>query len=67
VLEAAVGNALESSPYRAVRRLACRVVGARVVISGDVPSFHAKQLALSLVSGIVDPAAIDDDIRVGLR
>lgn len=40
---------LSRSPYRSLRRLECTVASDTAVLSGRVPSFYERQLALSLI------------------
>jgi hypothetical protein len=40
---------LRTSPYRELRRVACRLEGVRLILTGTVSSFYLKQLAQGLL------------------
>jgi osmotically-inducible protein OsmY len=51
-LRDAVLERLRSSGYLLLRRVRCEVRGGVVTLSGDLPSFHLKQLAQALLTKI---------------
>jgi hypothetical protein len=55
---------LTRSPYAAVRLLDCRVADDTATLSGTVPTYYTKQVALHIVSVIPGVNRIVDRIRV---
>ena len=57
--------ALQTSNYACLRRVSCDVCQGVVTLSGRVPSFYLKQLAQTIVLGLVsDSWAIDNQLEV---
>jgi osmotically-inducible protein OsmY len=59
-----VGRRLQSSPYSAIRRVACFFDEGVLVLQGEVPSYYQKQLAQSSVNGFAGVERIANRIRV---
>ena len=60
-----VSAELALSGYQAIRQLNCGCHGSAVTIAGLLPTFHQKQVALSLVMRCLPKGTqFDDDIYV---
>ena len=56
---------LSHSPYRAIRKITCRLDGQGVLhLGGCVPTYHYKQLAQTAVAGIEGVREIVNNIEV---
>ena len=55
---------LQHSPYRAIRRVACRFDDGVLTLIGKVPTFHHKQLAQTAVAAVVGVSYVDNQIEV---
>lgn len=56
---------LQHSHYRAIRRVDCSFAGGVLTLTGQVPTFHYKQLAQTALSGLPGVDQIINSIRVG--
>ena len=59
-----IESRFNSSPYLAVRSISCGFSQGRLVIRGCVPTFHTKQVALSVVRSVLPLDEILDLIEV---
>lgn len=55
---------LRTSPYPAVRRLACDCHDGVLTLRGQVPSYYHKQMACTLLGRLAGVEKIVDDIEV---
>ncbi len=56
---------LRSSSYHPVRHVACEVSERALILRGRVPSFHLKQIAQTIVRGLLsDGLVIDNRLEV---
>lgn len=55
---------LSNSPYLSLRSVKCNYEGGNVTLRGEVPTFYLKQLAQSLVGGMVRPENILNLVQV---
>ena len=59
-----VSNALQASPYSAIRALAVCVRGGTLFLEGRVSSYHLKQLAQEAAMRVLGNAAIVNELDV---
>ncbi len=57
-------SALASSNYASLRKLRCKVAEGEIEISGTVPSFYLKQLAIAAVQQLNPGAMVRDLVEV---
>ena len=55
---------LSHSPYAAVRSLDCRVANATATLSGTVPTYYTRQVALHIMDAVPGIHHVVDRIRV---
>lgn len=55
---------LEQSGYSALRRVCCDFQNGILRLTGCLPSYHLKQIALTLVAGVEGVREIQDEIQV---
>lgn len=55
---------LESSAYHSIRKLSCTFRNGELTLSGELPSYHLKQVAQTAVQGIKGIHKIDNQIEV---
>ena len=53
-IEARVGCALAQSAYYSVRRIQCSMQGGLLTLRGQVPTYHLKQIAQTIVSEVLN-------------
>lgn len=63
-IEETAHRQLRESPYPAVRRVLCRFDRGTLVLRGNVPSFHHKQIAQEAVAGLGAEASVVNEIEV---
>lgn len=63
-IESAIRSELSHSPYRPLHRVQLRYDGHVMSVSGSVPSFHMKQVALNILKRHPARFAIDDRMQV---
>ncbi len=63
-LQAAVVHSLFDSGYAALSFVSCEVAGDRVVLQGDVPTWHLKQLAQAVVKRVAGVGCVDNRLAV---
>jgi len=56
---------LQHSAYRAIRRVNCMFSGGILTLTGQLPTYHYKQLAQAAVVEIPGVRQIINDINVG--
>ncbi len=55
---------LQGSSYNPIRHLTCRCDGGVLTIDGDLPTYHLKQVAQTLVQEIDGIVRIDNRVQV---
>lgn len=63
-LEGLLRERFRRCPYLAVRHLACELQDGVAILRGSVPTYHTRQIAISLARGTDGVKAIDDRIHV---
>ena len=63
-LEDAAAEILRESPYHQLRNVRCEFCDGVVVLHGQVPSFHLKQLAQSVVQSLEEDVKVDNRLEV---
>jgi osmotically-inducible protein OsmY len=59
-----VERALRTTGYGALRDIKITVHAQVVILEGRVPSYHLKQIALSLVQSVPGTTRVQDELRV---
>lgn len=59
-----LADALRSSAYLPLRTIRLSVVDGAVILQGDVPTYHCKQVAQSLAQANLPVCEIDNQIQV---
>ena len=55
---------LRDCPYIALRRVSCRFREGVLMLTGEVPTYHMKQMAQTLVRGVEAVEVIDNRLVV---
>ncbi len=55
---------LRESPYRQLRNVRCEFRDDILILHGELPSFHLKQIAQSVVQSLKDEIEVDNRIEV---
>ncbi len=55
---------LGKSPYAALRQLSCDFQEGVAILRGTVPTYHTRQVAITLAQSVNGVQMIDDRIRV---
>ena len=63
-IEDAATEIFRASPYHQLRKIRCEFCDGIVVLHGQVPSFHMKQLAQSAVQSLEEDVEVDNRIEV---
>ena len=63
-IEHAVAELLSRSPYQQLRNVRCEFTDGVLILHGQVPSFHMKQLAFSVARSLNDEVDVDNRIEV---
>ncbi len=65
-IEETAHRRLRESPYTAVRGVFCRFDRGVLVLRGNLPSYHQKQIAQETVAGFGTEARVVNEIEVDL-
>lgn len=60
----AAAEILRESPYHQLRKVRCEFCEGVLVLHGQVPSYHMKQLAQSVVQSLEEDVDVDNRIEV---
>jgi len=63
-LEEAAQSTLRESPYHQLRGVQCEARNGVLILRGQVPSFHMKQLAQTVVQNLGNDVQVDNRIDV---
>jgi osmotically-inducible protein OsmY len=55
---------IRESPYAAIRQLSCDFQEGVAILCGAVPTYHSRQIAISLAQGVAGVQMLDDRIQV---
>ncbi len=55
---------IQASPYLAIRRLSCEVHEGVASLSGEVPNFHTRQIAIQLAQAVAGVRSVNDGLKV---
>ena len=63
-IEDAAAELFSGSPYHQLRQIRCEFCDGVLVLHGQVPSYHLKQLAQSVVQSLEEDVEVDNRIEV---
>ena len=63
-IEDAATGLLRESPYHQLRNVRCEFCEGVLVLHGQVPSYHMKQLAQTVVQSLEEDVDVDNRIEV---
>lgn len=63
-IEEAAAAILRESPYPQLRQVRCEFSGGVLILHGQLPTFHLKQLAQTVVQSLDEDVDVDNRIEV---